>query len=58
MEIVHYTQKIILKHFFPKFFNILTLWRHLDPKIVLFEHFEQIFADFDAFLDYNMEITP
>ena len=42
--------------FFPKFITILALWRHLDPKNALFEHFEQFFADFRLFDHYNTEI--
>ena len=42
--------------FFSKFITILALLRHLDPKNALFEHFEQFFADFRLFDNYNIEI--
>ena len=58
VKIVHKNPEIILKKN-PKIFLILSLWRHLDPpKRALFEHFEQIFADFGFLPNYNMEITP
>ena len=34
----------------------MALRRHLDPQKRTFEHFEQIFADFRQFDDYNIEI--
>ena len=57
MKIVHNTQEIISKNFFK---NFPPFWPYdviLTPKNALFEHFEQIFADFCLFDDYNMEIT-
>ena len=30
----------------------------IDPKIVLFKHFEQILTDFSLSLNYKMEFTP
>ena len=49
----------MLKQIFPK--NFSPFWPFdvvLTSDIALFEHFEQIFADFGLFINYNMEITP
>ena len=58
VEIVHNTQEIILKQFFPKSFNIGRYDVILTLKIAIFNHFEQFFADLGLFHEYNMEITP
>ena len=57
MEIVHNTQEIISEKKFFK--NFPPFWPYdviLTPKNALFEHFEQIFADFGLFDDYNIKI--
>ena len=58
MEIVHDTQEYILIEYFPQ--NFLPLWPYdviLIPKTALFDHFEQVLADFSLLLNYNMVIT-
>ena len=59
VEIVYNTPEIILKQIFTKKFS--PFWPFdviLTQEIALFEHYEQIFADFCLFINYNMEITP
>ena len=55
-EIVHLTQEITLKYKYSR--NLSPLWPYdviLTPKTALFQHFEQIFADFYLFDHYNIE---
>ena len=58
MEIVNTTHEGILKQFFPKIFHYFgPMTSSLPLKKALFEHFEQIIADFGFLLDYNKEVT-
>ena len=56
---VYNTPEIMLKQIFHNTFS--PFWPFeviLTPEIALFEHFEQIFADFSLFLNYDMGIIP
>ena len=58
MKIVYNTQETILKQIFP--WNFSPFWPYdviLTPKTALFDHFEQVLADFSLLLNYNMVIT-
>ena len=57
-EDFHNTQENILNSFSQHFFNILALWRHLDPPKQHFLSILDNFCTFSLLLNYNMEITP